>query len=169
MALFGKKDSPEQTPTSTPNPNPGADPPPRPMPAAPETSCCRFRAARCSGARCDVSTSSHTLLGNTITIKGDITAEENVTIEGTVEGTVETSRDVIVAPEGRVKANIRGATVVISGKVRGNVAATNKVDLTSTGQLEGNIQSPKLAIAESALFKGSIDMSAPPAKPESKK
>jgi cytoskeletal protein CcmA (bactofilin family) len=94
-------------------------------------------------------------------IKGDITADDNITIEGTVEGTIVSTRDVVVGPEGRVRANVRGATVTISGKVHGNIEATNKVELTSTGQLEGNIHAPKLSIAESALFKGSIDMSAP--------
>lgn len=169
MALFGKKDSPEQNPTSTPNPTPAPAAPPRPTPAAPEPRAASSAPPVAPATASTPQRGTHTLLGNTITIKGEITAEDNITIEGTVEGTIETTRDVIVAPEGRVKANIRGATVVISGKVRGNVAAMNKVDLTSTGQLEGNIQSPKLAIAESALFKGSIDMSAPPAKSDSKK
>jgi len=104
---------------------------------------------------------SNTIIGSNLTIRGDITADENITIEGTVEGTIETTNDVIVAPEGRVRADIRASTITVSGKVKGNMFATNKVDLTSTGQLEGNIHAPKLAIAESAMFKGSIDMSAP--------
>jgi cytoskeletal protein CcmA (bactofilin family) len=104
---------------------------------------------------------SNTVIGANLTIRGDITADESITIEGTVEGTIETSNDVIVAPEGKVRADIRANIITISGRVKGNMFATNKVDLTSTGQLEGNIQAPKLAIAESAMFKGSIDMSPP--------
>jgi cytoskeletal protein CcmA (bactofilin family) len=104
---------------------------------------------------------SNTVIGSNLTIRGDITADENITIEGTVEGTIETTNDVIVAPEGRVRADIRANIITISGRVKGNMFATHKVDLTSTGQLEGNIHAPKLAIAESAMFKGSIDMSAP--------
>lgn len=111
---------------------------------------------------------SNTVIGTNLTIRGDITADENITIEGTVEGTIESTNDVIVAPEGRVRADIRANTITVSGKVKGNMFATNKVDLTSTGQLEGNIQAPKLAIAESAMFKGSIDMS-PPGQSQSRK
>lgn len=104
---------------------------------------------------------SNTVIGPNLTIRGDISADENITIEGTVEGTIETTNDVIIAPEGKVHADIRASTVTISGRVKGDIFATNKVDLTSSGQLEGNIQAPKLAIAESAMFKGSIDMSPP--------
>ena len=104
---------------------------------------------------------SSTVIGTLITIRGDISAEETVTIEGTVDGTIETTQNVIVAPEGRVRADIRASVVTISGRVKGDVYATHKVDLTASGQLEGNIHAPKLAIAESAMFRGSIDMSPP--------
>jgi cytoskeletal protein CcmA (bactofilin family) len=104
---------------------------------------------------------SNTVIGTNLTVRGDISADENITIEGTVEGTIETTNDVIIAPEGKVKADIRANVITISGRVKGNMFATHKVDLTSTGQLEGNIHAPKLAIAESAMFKGSIDMSPP--------
>ncbi len=104
---------------------------------------------------------SSTIIGTLITIRGDISAEETVTIEGSVDGTIETTQNVIVAPEGRVRADIRASVVTISGRVKGDVYATHKVDLTASGQLEGNIHAPKLAIAESAMFRGSIDMSPP--------
>jgi cytoskeletal protein CcmA (bactofilin family) len=104
---------------------------------------------------------SNTIIGTSITIRGDITAEETVTIEGSVDGTIETTQNVVIAPEGRVRADIRASVITISGRVKGNMFATYKVDLTASGQLEGNIQAPKLAIAESAVFRGSIDMSQP--------
>lgn len=104
---------------------------------------------------------AQTVIGDTLTVKGDITSSENITIHGTVEGTIDTTMDVIVGAGGKVRASIRASNVTISGSVIGNVTATNKVDLTSNGQLQGNIRAPKLAIAESALFKGSIDMSPP--------
>jgi cytoskeletal protein CcmA (bactofilin family) len=104
---------------------------------------------------------SNTIIGPNLTVRGDISADENITIEGTVEGTIQSTNDVIIAPDGKVRADIRANTITISGRVKGNIFATHKVDLTSTGQLEGNIQAPKLAIAESAMFKGSIDMSPP--------
>lgn len=109
---------------------------------------------------------SQTIIGNTLSVKGDIKSEENITIHGMVEGTIDTTMDVVVGQEGRVRAAIRANNVTISGAVVGNVTAMNKVDLAPTGQLQGNIRAPKLSIAESALFKGSIDMSPPDAASE---
>lgn len=104
---------------------------------------------------------TQTVIGSSLNVKGDIRSEENITVHGIVEGTIDTTQDVLVGPEGKVRATIRAANVTISGAVIGNVTATNKVDLMASGQLQGNIRAPKLSIAESALFKGSIDMSAP--------
>jgi cytoskeletal protein CcmA (bactofilin family) len=167
MSLFGKKESGSPASQETvPAPAPAAAPAPAPMqvpparPAAPSPVPETRPSAPVVPQRV-----SQTLLGATFSIKGDVSADENITIEGIVEGTITTTRDVVVASEGRVRADIRAATIIISGKVRGNVTATNKVDLQATGQLEGNIHSPKLAIAESALFKGSIDMSSPDSRP----
>ena len=105
--------------------------------------------------------SHQTVIGETLTIKGDLRAEESIVIHGVVDGSIETNQDVIVGPGGMVRASIRATNITIAGKVNGNMTATNKVDLNPSAQLQGNIRSPKLAIAETALFKGSIDMSAP--------
>jgi len=102
-----------------------------------------------------------TTLGPNCSIKGDLKCDENLLVQGVVEGSIETTRDVTIGPEGKVRASIRASNVVISGIVIGNVTALNKVDLAPSGQLQGNIRAPKLSIAESALFKGSIDMSPP--------
>ncbi len=91
-------------------------------------------------------------------IKGDVLSEEDILVHGFVEGTIETSGDVIVGPEGKVFANIRATNVTISGKVVGNVSASSKVNIAPTGLLQGNIRAPRLSIAEAALFRGSIDM-----------
>jgi cytoskeletal protein CcmA (bactofilin family) len=101
-----------------------------------------------------------TVIGSSLMIKGDVLSEEDILVHGFVEGTIETSGDVIVGPEGKVFANIRATNVTISGKVIGNVSASNKVNIAPTGLLQGNIRAPKLSIAEAALFRGSIDMRA---------
>lgn len=99
-----------------------------------------------------------TLIGNSVIIRGDITSEENLQIEGVVDGSIESSNDVHVGVEGRVNATIRASNIVIHGRVIGDVAATNRVELAPSALLQGNIRAPKLAIAETALFKGTIDM-----------
>jgi cytoskeletal protein CcmA (bactofilin family) len=99
-----------------------------------------------------------TLIGNSVIIRGDITSEENLQIEGVVDGSIESSNDVHVGVEGRVNATIRANNIVIHGRVIGDIAASSRVELAPSALLQGNIRAPKLAIAETALFKGSIDM-----------
>ena len=99
-----------------------------------------------------------TLIGNSVIIRGDITSEENLQIEGVVDGSIESSNDVHVGVEGRVNATIRAQNIVIHGRVIGDIAASSRVELAPSALLQGNIRAPKLAIAETALFKGSIDM-----------
>lgn len=172
MKFFDKKDQnpPQQTytPPAPPTPQSTSMPPVpqpevRPQPSAQPQPQPQPQAAPAPQRM------SQTILGETINIKGDVKAEENITVHGCVEGSIDTTKDVIVGPDGLVKASIRAANIVISGKVNGNITAFNKVDLTPTGKLQGNIHAPKLSIAESALFKGSIDMSAPGEKTEVKK
>ena len=106
-----------------------------------------------------------TLIGNSVTIRGDITSEENLQIEGIVDGSIETNNDVVVGHEGRVNATIRAANIVIQGRVVGDVSASNRVELAPSALLQGNIRAPKLSIAETAKFKGSVDMRPKEASP----
>ena len=101
---------------------------------------------------------NRTLIGNSVTIRGDITSDENLQIEGIVDGSIESNNDVIVGHEGRVNATIRAVNIIIQGKVVGDVAASNRVELAPSAMLQGNIRSPKLSIAETAKFRGSVDM-----------
>jgi len=153
-----KKDSagPVETPSHAPAPSQSSSPAPSHNPV-PES---RPTVAPSTSMNVSARTTQSTL-GAGIIVRGDIKSEENVTIDGILEGSIVSTRDVFIGTEGKVKADITASNVIIAGKVVGNVTAMNKVDLTSSGQLQGNIRAPKLAIAESALFKGSIDMSSP--------
>jgi cytoskeletal protein CcmA (bactofilin family) len=99
------------------------------------------------------------VIGPKITVKGEITGEEDVVIEGTVEGQIRVGRDLRVAPGGVVKANITAQTVVVSGEVMGDCDAANRVEIQATGRLTGNIRAPRIVIAEGAMFRGNSDMS----------
>jgi cytoskeletal protein CcmA (bactofilin family) len=99
-----------------------------------------------------------TLIGNSVVIRGEITSDENLQIEGAVDGSIESNSDIHVGTEGRVNANIRAVNIVIHGRVIGDCTASNKLELAPAALLQGNIRAPKLSIAETALFKGSIDM-----------
>jgi cytoskeletal protein CcmA (bactofilin family) len=105
-------------------------------------------------------------IGKSVVIKGELTGSEDLTIEGHVEGKIELRQNVLtIGPNGRIKAQVFAKSVVILGEVTGNVTATEKVDLRDNGSVDGDIAAPRVAIAEGAHFRGSIDMQRAGAKP----
>lgn len=105
------------------------------------------------------STRGTAMIGKTITIKGDISGEENLVIEGTVNGTVHLKgNDVTVGQSGRVTANLTANVVRIDGEVKGDIVGVEKVVITKTGKVQGNIVGPRVTLEDGAKFKGSIDM-----------
>ncbi|NBC22685.1 MAG: polymer-forming cytoskeletal protein [Gammaproteobacteria bacterium] len=99
------------------------------------------------------------MIGKTITIKGDITGEENLVIEGKVDGSVQLkNNDLTVGQSGRVTANIQANIVRIDGEVHGDIVGVEKVVITKTGKVQGNIVGPRVTLEDGAKFKGSIDM-----------
>jgi cytoskeletal protein CcmA (bactofilin family) len=98
-------------------------------------------------------------IGKSVVIKGELTGSEDLTIEGHVEGKIELRQNVLtIGPNGRIKAQVFAKSVIILGEVTGNVTATEKVDLRDNGSIDGDITAPRVAIAEGAHFRGSIDM-----------
>jgi cytoskeletal protein CcmA (bactofilin family) len=97
--------------------------------------------------------------GQSVAITGEITGSENLTIEGRVDGTVESRQHtVVIGHQATVKAQVFAKEVVVFGKVIGNITATTKVEIHENGTVEGDLTSPSVAIAEGATFRGSIDM-----------
>ena len=135
MALFGK-------PTDTKPPEP---PPSRPSPATPPP------VVR--------PTSSSCVIGPKTKISGEISGDEDVLVEGQIEGEIRISRDLRVGAGGIVKAKVAAQSIIVSGEVVGDCEATGRVELQSTGKLTGNIRAPKIVIAEGAMFRGNSDMS----------
>lgn len=105
-------------------------------------------------------------IGKSVVIKGELTGSEDLTIEGHVEGKIELRQNVLtIGPNGRIKAQVFAKSVIILGEVTGNVTASEKVDLRDNGSVDGDIAAPRVAIAEGAHFRGSIDMQRAGAKP----
>ena len=108
-------------------------------------------------------------IGKSVVIKGELTGSEDLTIEGHVEGKIELRQNVLtIGPNGKIKAQVFAKSVVILGEVTGNVTASEKVDLRDNGSVDGDIAAPRVAIAEGAHFRGSIDMQRTGGKAESK-
>ena len=98
-------------------------------------------------------------IGKSVVIKGELNGSEDLTIEGQVEGKIELRQNVLtIGPNGRIKAQVFAKAVIILGEVTGNVTATEKVDIRDNGSVDGDIAAPRVAIAEGAHFRGSIDM-----------
>jgi cytoskeletal protein CcmA (bactofilin family) len=98
-------------------------------------------------------------IGKSVVIKGELNGSEDLTIEGHVEGTIQLRDHVLtIGPNGRIKAQVFAKSVIVLGEVTGNVTATEKVDIRDNGSVDGDIISPRVAIAEGAHFRGSVDM-----------
>jgi cytoskeletal protein CcmA (bactofilin family) len=98
-------------------------------------------------------------IGKSVVIKGELNGSEDLTIEGQVEGKIELRQNVLtIGPNGKIKAQLFAKSVIILGEVTGNVTATEKVDIRDNGSVDGDIAAPRVAIAEGAHFRGSIDM-----------
>jgi cytoskeletal protein CcmA (bactofilin family) len=98
-------------------------------------------------------------IGKSVVIKGELNGSEDLTIEGHVEGKIELKDHVLtIGPNGKIKAAVFAKSVIVLGEVNGNVTATEKVDIRDGGAVDGDIVSPRVAIAEGAHFRGSVDM-----------
>jgi cytoskeletal protein CcmA (bactofilin family) len=98
-------------------------------------------------------------IGKSVVIKGELNGSEDLTIEGHVEGKIELRDHVLtIGPNGRIKAEVFAKSVIVLGEVTGNVTASEKVDIRDNGSVDGDIVSPRVAIAEGAHFRGSVDM-----------
>jgi cytoskeletal protein CcmA (bactofilin family) len=99
------------------------------------------------------------VIGARTRILGEVTGDEDVLVEGYVEGKVRISRDLRVGPGGVVKATVEARSVIVSGELNGDCSASARVEIQSSGRLQGNIRAPRLAIAEGAVFRGNSQMS----------
>ena len=98
-------------------------------------------------------------IGKSVVIKGELSGSEDLTIEGHVEGRIDLKDNVLtIGPNGKIKAEVFAKAVVVLGEVTGNVTASEKVDIRDNGSVDGDIASPRVAIAEGAHFRGSVDM-----------
>jgi cytoskeletal protein CcmA (bactofilin family) len=76
-----------------------------------------------------------------------------------VEGKIELKDHVLtIGPNGKIKAQVFAKAVIVLGEVNGNVTASEKVDIRDGGSVDGDIISPRVAIAEGAHFRGTVDM-----------
>src|SRR5512134_741431 len=102
-------------------------------------------------------------IGQSIQIKGDLTGNEDLTIEGKVDGKIILKdHNLTIGANGRITAEIHAKTVLVLGEVVGNVTADDKVEVSATGSMRGDLIAPRVVLADGARFKGSVDMDRKP-------
>ncbi|MEH6581750.1 MAG: polymer-forming cytoskeletal protein [Halioglobus sp.] len=99
------------------------------------------------------------MIGPSIVIKGTVSGDEDLLVQGRVEGKIELNEHVVsVGESGRVAADIFAKAVNIDGEVTGDITGNEKVVISKSGNVRGNIVAPRVTLEDGAIFKGSIDM-----------
>ena len=105
-------------------------------------------------------------IGRSVLIKGELSGSEDLYLDGTVEGSIELpGNNLMVGPNGRVRAGIRARGVIIEGKVDGDIEASERVELRKTAVLTGSIVTQRVSIEDGAYFKGGVDVKRQAAQP----
>ncbi|MDH4110239.1 MAG: polymer-forming cytoskeletal protein [Gammaproteobacteria bacterium] len=116
------------------------------------------------------------VLGPTLKFKGELTADEDLLIQGQVEGVIKHTSSLTIGNGGHVKADVTAEYIVVEGRVDGDLKGSKCVKVRESAKVNGNIISPKVSLFEGATFNGQIDMdgnrlaksaSKPEAKPAS--
>jgi cytoskeletal protein CcmA (bactofilin family) len=98
-------------------------------------------------------------IGKSVIIKGELSGSEDLFLDGEVEGNIDLhNHNLVIGPNGRVRANIFAKDVTIHGTVDGSVTGVNKVELKKSALLNGDIVTQRIVIEDGAFFKGSIDI-----------
>ena len=100
-----------------------------------------------------------THIGRSVVIDGEFSSDEDLTIEGTVKGTLQIKEATLTIGEpGRVEADIHGARVVVHGTLRGSITASVRIELGATARVDGTLSADQVVIVDGARFNGRIDM-----------
>lgn len=145
MAMFDKHKSSKQTPSRATEPATS----PKPPSMSPSSGTSSAKVA---------------MIGQGITIAGDINADTDLKVDGHVQGRIiQSSKCVEIGEPGHVVANIKATVVKVGGEMSGDIAGGEKVTITRTGRVQGNIVAPRVVLEDGSLFRGSIEMNPAPA------
>lgn len=131
-------------------------PPPRAAePRAPEV---RVAESRVPEARVPEAAPRASVLGPSLRFRGELSAQEDLIIQGSVEGSITHTQSLTVGTDGSMKGDIRARVIIIDGKVEGDLYATESVTIRATAKVKGNLFAPRVGITEGAFFQGQIEM-----------
>jgi cytoskeletal protein CcmA (bactofilin family) len=106
-----------------------------------------------------------TVIGKSVTIRGELSGNEDLYMDGDIEGTITLPDHALtVGPNARVMADIKVRDIIVYGKVTGNLRAIGRVDLRHSAVVNGDIFGGRLSIEENAMVKGRVELNAPDGK-----
>ncbi len=98
------------------------------------------------------------VLGKTLVFKGELSADEDIILQGRVEGSIHHTQSVTVGIDGVVIGDTHARIIVVEGTVEGDLRGVVSVLIAATAKVRGNISAPRVGIMEGANFNGSVDM-----------
>lgn len=112
-----------------------------------------------TAAHANDASAAWSVLGKTLVFKGELTANEDLLIQGRVEGSItQTASQLAIGAHGDVKGDITGQRVIIQGKLEGDVRAAESIAIEASANVRGNLYAPHVTLKDGAKFRGSIDM-----------
>jgi len=107
-------------------------------------------------------------IGKSVVIKGELSGSEDLYVDGKVDGTIQLQgNNLVIGPNGHVRADVNAKGVVVQGKLEGNIRASERAELQKSAVVVGDIVTQRIAIEDGAYFKGKVDIQKEAAKPSS--
>jgi len=157
--------APSQPP---PPPAPAAAPVPPPSPVSSQQASPPSHVTEVNPQRVAHSMTTHSkvsVLGPSLRFKGELIADEDLVIQGQVEGSILHTRSLTIGAQGRVQGDVKARRITVEGTVQGDLYALEGVSLRQGALVVGNLYSNKISIAEGAKLNGRVDMDKAPTVP----
>jgi cytoskeletal protein CcmA (bactofilin family) len=104
-------------------------------------------------------------VGRSMRFKGEMYSDEELYLDGEVEGTIEVRARLTIGPNGKVRADVKAKELVVSGSIQGNVEAADRIAIMKGASIVGDVKTAGIVIEDGAYFKGGIDILRPETKP----
>jgi cytoskeletal protein CcmA (bactofilin family) len=157
----GRPTAPEPAPMRPEPREPRVEPridPRTPGSRAPEHRAHEPRAPEARVAEVRAESPRASVLGPTLRFRGELSAQEDLIIQGSVEGSITHTQSLTVGTDGTMKGDIRARVIIVDGKVEGDLYATESVSIRATAKVKGNVFAPRVGITEGAFFQGQVEM-----------
>ena len=111
-----------------------------------------------AGVDVEGTTDTPAVIGHGITVKGDLTGDGDMVVDGRIEGRVHLRAELVVEATGSIEADVAVRALVVRGKVNGNIDAEEHVELDASAVVSGDIRAPSIVIRDGAVVRGRIEM-----------